>query len=150
MPEHGRSLSRDWLAIAFDFGRKRIGVAAGDSVTRRAAPVTTIDCGTAGVDWAAIGRVVEAWRPTILVVGVPTNVDGTPAELTTPAREFAQALENRHRIATVTVDERWSSLDATDRLREARRSGARKRRVRRADIDAASACVILERWLANQ
>lgn len=141
---------RPQVAIAFDFGRRRIGVAAGDTVTRRAAPVTTINCGAHGVDWVAIGRLVGDWQPAILVVGVPTNVDGSAAELTAPAREFARELETRHHIATVTVDERWSSLEATDRLRQARQSGARKRRVRREDIDAASACVILERWLANR
>jgi putative Holliday junction resolvase len=142
--------SRPKVAIAFDFGRRRIGVAAGDTVTRRAAPVTTINCNAQGIDWATIGRLVEEWQPAILVVGIPTNVDATPAELTAPAREFARELETRHRITTVTVDERWSSVEATDRLRKARQAGTRTRRVRREDIDAASACVILEQWLANQ
>jgi putative Holliday junction resolvase len=142
--------ARPKVAIAFDFGRRRIGVAAGDTVTRRAAPVTTINSNARGIDWAAIGRLVGEWQPAILVVGIPANVDGTPAELTAPAREFARELESRHRITTVTVDERWSSIEATDRLRKARQAGTRTRRVRREDIDAASACVILEQWLANQ
>src|SRR5262245_47920331 len=122
MRENAAPDSRPQVAIAFDFGRRRIGVAAGDTVTRRAAPVTTIHCGTQGVDWAAIGRLVGEWQPTVLVVGVPANVDGTPAELTTPARDFARELESRHGIATVTVDERWTSIEAADRLRQARQS----------------------------
>lgn len=138
-----------WVAVAFDFGLKRIGVAAGDSVTRRARPVTTIRCGTSGVDWAAIGRLVEELRPDILVVGVPWNEDGTAGTLTEPARRFARDLEQRHHIDTATVDERWSSLEASEQLKQERRSGRRSRRVRREDIDAASACVILERWLQN-
>jgi len=44
------------------------------------------------------------------------------------------------------VDERYSSLDAQSRLRAERESGSRKRRVGKADIDAAAACIILERW----
>jgi len=44
------------------------------------------------------------------------------------------------------VDERYSSLEAQERLRGARESGMRKRRVTKVDIDAAAACVILERW----
>lgn len=150
MRESSIADSRPRIAIAFDFGLRRIGVAAGDSVTRRAAPVTTINCGSQGVDWAAVARVVDDWEPTTLVVGVPANVDGTEAELTAPAQAFARELEARHHIQTVTVDERWSSLDATDKLRQARQAGTRKRRVRREDIDAAAACVILERWLAIQ
>jgi putative Holliday junction resolvase len=135
-----------WIAVGFDFGLRRIGVAAGDSVTRRARPVTTLQSGTAGPDWPAIGRVLDDLHPRVLVVGVPLNVDGTPGSLTGPARQFARELEQRHSIRALTVDERWSSLEAAAQLKEARQSGRRARRVRAADVDAAAACVILERW----
>jgi putative Holliday junction resolvase len=134
-----------FIAVAFDFGRRRIGVAAGDSVTRRARPVTTLRSGT-DVDWKAIERLVGEMKPAVLVVGLPLNDDGTPAEVTAEARQFARELEERHRIPTETVDERLSSVEASAQLREARRSGKRTRRVRKEDIDAAAACVILERW----
>lgn len=146
---HDRPHERAWVALAFDFGRKRIGVATGDSVTRRASPVTTLECGAAGVDWPAIARLVDQWRPALFVVGLPANVDGTAAELTEPARQFARELEQRHGIPARTVDERYSSLDAAESLRSARREGARARRVQREDVDAAAACVILERWFAS-
>ena len=45
------------------------------------------------------------------------------------------------------MDERLTSAAATAELREARRSGARTRRVRREDIDADAARLILETWL---
>ena len=44
------------------------------------------------------------------------------------------------------VDERYSSLEAGSRLKAERESGVRKRRVTKTDVDAAAACVILERW----
>jgi RNase H-fold protein (predicted Holliday junction resolvase) len=44
------------------------------------------------------------------------------------------------------IDERYSSIDAETRLRSERESGVRKRRIAKADVDAAAACVILERW----
>jgi len=138
-----------WVAMAFDFGRKRIGVATGDSVTRRATPLTTLITGPAGIDWTAIARLVEQWRPRVLVVGIPTRVDGSAGEITEPARLFARELGERHPIRTVMVDERYSSIDASEQLRESRASGARTRRVRREDIDAAAAGVILERWLQD-
>jgi putative Holliday junction resolvase len=138
--------TRQWTALAFDYGRTRIGVAAGDSVTRRARPLTTLHCGAAGIDWPAINRVVNEWRPAFLVVGVPLNADGSRAELTRPAEDFARDLGKQHAIPVQTVDERFSSLEAADELRTARASGWRSRRVRREDVDAAAACVILERW----
>ena len=64
-----------WTALAFDYGHKRIGVAAGDSVTRRARPVTTFEVGAAGVDWKKIEALVAEWQPAMLVVGVPLNAD---------------------------------------------------------------------------
>jgi putative Holliday junction resolvase len=134
-----------FIALAFDFGRRRIGVAAGDSITRRARPVTTLRSGS-DVDWTAIERLVADLNPSVLVVGLPMNDDGTPAEVTADARRFARELAQRHHLRTVTVDERLSSVEASAQLKESRQAGWLTRRVRKEDIDAAAACVILERW----
>jgi RNase H-fold protein (predicted Holliday junction resolvase) len=48
------------------------------------------------------------------------------------------------------VDERWSSLEATEALKAQRATGERKRRVRKEDIDSAAAAVILERWFMGE
>jgi putative Holliday junction resolvase len=103
-------------------------------------------CGSAGIDWHAIDRLVGEWQPAILVVGVPLNADGSRAESTRSAEAFAREIGKRQGIPVETVDERYSSLEASDELREARAVGRRSRRVRREDVDAAAACVILERW----
>ncbi len=63
--------------IAFDFGLRRIGVAAGDTLTRSAAPRAAIAVGARGPDWDAIARELRALLPQLLVVGAPYNVDGT-------------------------------------------------------------------------
>jgi putative Holliday junction resolvase len=135
-----------WVALAFDFGLKRIGVASGDSVTRRAAPLTTLGCPGGKVDWPAIGTLLRKWHPAILVVGVPYNSDGSPGTLTEPAREFARELRVHARVPVELMDERWSSLEASARLKWARQAGQRVKRVTKEDVDAAAACVILERW----
>ena len=138
--------TRQWTALAFDYGRKRIGVAVGDSVTRRAKPVTTLKVGGSGVDWPAIQGVIAEWQPAVLVVGVPLNADGSAGELARNAQRFARGLRRFHGLPVDLVDERFSSLEAAQELRSARASGRRKRRVQRADVDAVAACVILERW----
>jgi putative Holliday junction resolvase len=142
-------VTRQWTALAFDYGHKRIGVAAGDSVTRRARPVTTLEVGAAGVDWKKIEAIVAEWQPAVLVVGVPLNVDGSPGELARDAQRFARGLRRFQGLPVDLIDERFSSLEAADELKDARASGRRKRRVQRADVDAAAACVILERWFAQ-
>jgi putative Holliday junction resolvase len=70
--------------------------------------------------------------------------------MTGAAREFAADLERRCLLQVVLVDERDSSMDAAARLKSARETGLRRRRVAKTDVDAAAACVILERWFTEQ
>ncbi|MFN5010911.1 MAG: Holliday junction resolvase RuvX [Gammaproteobacteria bacterium] len=48
------------------------------------------------------------------------------------------------------MDERFSSLEAEDRLREQRATGLKRGRVSKGEVDSVSAAVILERWLAGE
>jgi putative Holliday junction resolvase len=138
------------LALGFDFGLRRIGVAAGDTLTRKANPVAVLSLGASGGDWAAISKLINDWRPHLLVVGIPYNEDGSESPMTEHARVFAAELARRTGLAVEHCDERYSSLEAQGRLREARRSGARTRRVRKEDVDRTAACIILERWLESR
>jgi len=135
------------LALGFDFGERRIGVAAGDTLTGTARPVSTIQRLPAGTDWTAIDRVIKDWQPAVLIVGLPYNMDGTAGRLTGLASDFAAELRQRYALETITVDERLSSRAAADILREQRASGARKRRVRTGDVDPVAAALLLEQWL---
>ena len=134
------------LVLAFDFGRRRIGVACGDSVSRTARPLAGIAGSGAGPRWDVVDALMREWLPALLVVSLPYNVDGTESAMSVAARGFAQELERRYSVPTHLVDERYSSLDAEAHLRSQRESGLRKRRVVKADVDAAAACIILERW----
>jgi putative holliday junction resolvase len=147
MPEGGPKLPSIKTIVAFDFGRKRIGVASGDTLTRTAHPRSTISNRPEGVpDWSALRKVLAELQPARLAVGEPYNADGSPSALTEAARRFARALGRPRSLPVDLVDERWSSLDAEERLRAQRASGERRRRVTREDVDAAAAAVILERW----
>ena len=150
MPEQGaRPGEPVRILIGFDYGRRRIGAARGDTLTGSAAALPLIGTGPSGPDWAQIGKLLDQWRPALIVVGLPYNVDGTDSEITAEARRFAQGLSSRFAIPVELVDERYSSLEAQGRLAAARASGSRRRRVAKADIDAAAACVILERWFSQ-
>jgi len=138
------------LALGFDFGVRRIGVAAGDTLTRKANPVSVLTPGPGGSDWQAIRRIIDQWLPAVLVVGIPYNEDGSESPMTERARAFAGELGRRTGLEVALCDERYSSLEAEDQLRDARRSGARTRRVRKEDVDRTAACIILERWLDSR
>lgn len=133
--------------LAFDFGLRRIGVAVGQSVTGTATPLATLDADAGAPDWPVLDRLIGEWRPGLLVVGMPLGPAGeTQGELAKPVTDFAAAL-GRYGLPVELADERLSSAEAAARLREARSSGARRRRVDRKDVDALAACVIAEQWL---
>ena len=148
MPE-GPPTGAARVILAFDFGLRRIGVACGDTVSRSASHARALACRSQGVPWEAIDTVIREWRPGVLVVGLPYNVDDSESAAAARARSFAGALAARYALPVELVDERYSSLEALDRLKQARASGLRKRRVAKSDVDAGAARVILERWFSQ-
>lgn len=135
--------------LAFDYGRRRIGVAVGNTLTRDARPLLTLDATDAGPDWARIAALLEEWHPARLVVGVPYN-DGAPGEaIAAEAQRFARRLHGRFNLPVDTVDEQLSSAEARERLKAGRRAGHRGA-IAKKDIDSAAAAVILQDWLDNQ
>jgi len=104
--------------LAFDFGTRRIGIAVGSTVIKRANPLATIDDAKNVTRFASITELIAEWAPVVLVVGLPRNEDGTAHELTALCRRFANRLKGRFKLHTVMVDERYTSLAASERLDE--------------------------------
>ena len=138
------------IVLAFDFGHRRIGVACGDTVSRSAAPLDAVSVAAGVPRWERMDALLREWQPALVVVGLPYNVDGSDSTMTHTARNFAAEVARRYGLQTVLVDERYSSREAEARLKSARASGLRRRRIAKADVDAAAACVILERWFTEE
>lgn len=133
--------------LAFDFGHRRIGVAIGQDITGSASPLGVVRNSESGVDRARIAALVREWQPTTLVVGKPLHADGSDSDMTAAAAGFAKSLE-AFDLPVVMIDERFSSVEATRHLKEARATGQRGR-IAKEDIDAAAAVTIAERYLAG-
>jgi putative Holliday junction resolvase len=144
-PERDRG--RPETIVAFDFGRRRIGVAVGQTVTTSASPAGVIDNGDRGPDFAGIARLIEEWRPARLVVGLPLNADGSQSRMHAVVAEFVADL-GRYGLPVDTMDERHTSQEAEAALKRARASGQRGR-IRKQDVDAAAAVLIAERYLTR-
>jgi putative Holliday junction resolvase len=134
--------------IAFDFGLRRIGVAVGQQVTNSANPLGAIGNGDDGPDWERIASLVREWQPARLIVGLPLHADGTPSELGKLATAFIHDLA-RFDLPVDAVDESYTSLEAEALLKTRREQGLRGR-IGKADIDAAAATLIAERWLKKE
>jgi putative Holliday junction resolvase len=129
--------------LAFDYGEKYIGVAAGSSHSRLAEPVTTLRGSAKNPDWVRISRLIGEWRPDALVVGLPLNMDGSDNPMTRAARSFGQRLKERYNLPIHMVDERLSTLVARDILNEA---GVPMRR-HKSRLDQVAAQTILQAFL---
>jgi putative Holliday junction resolvase len=129
--------------LAFDYGEKYIGVAAGSRHTRQAQALTTLRGSAKYPDWTGISRLIEQWQPDALVVGLPLNMDGSDNPMTRAARAFGQRLRDRYNLPVHMVDERLSTLAARDILNEA---GVPMRR-HKARLDQLAAQTILQAFL---
>lgn len=138
--------------LGFDFGTHRIGVAVGESVTSRARPLTTLNAQDGQPNWAQIESLLQEWRPTALIVGLPRRLNGTDAPITSHATRFARRLQGRFQLPVHLIDEQLSSHAAEQTLAERGHYGKRRspRKQNRADVDQVAAAIILETWLAEQ
>lgn len=145
-PDSGRSTPE--TILAFDFGLRRIGAAVGQSVTGSASPLGVVANSARGPDFDAIARLVDDWHPTRLVVGMPQRANGEPGELQAPVDAFVRQLR-RFGLDVDTVDERYTSLEAEEALKNARAAGSRGR-ISKEAIDSAAAVLIAERFLSGR
>ena len=120
--------------LAFDFGTRRVGVAVGNMLTGDARPLKTV-AAEGDLRFAALAALIAEWQPMALVVGVPVHPDGAPHENTRRAQRFARQLHGRFQLPVHEVDERYSTTEAL--------AGGT------ADVDAASAAIILNQFLRS-
>ena len=125
--------------LAFDFGTRRIGVAVGNTITRTAQALATVDAVGDEARLAAIAGLVAQWQPQLLVVGVPVHADGTPHAVTARAQRFARSLRERFGLDVHEADERHTTQLAQSALAGSGRKG-------RAERDQVAAQLILQGW----
>ena len=143
-----RVTSTSETLLAFDVGTRRIGVAVGNDLVRRAHPAAIVDVTESDDGFASITKLVDEWRPERLVVGIPMPVDAQvrddrPAPALARCERFIEQLTRRFALPVARVDERYSSIDADTIHRERRQAGLAKRAKA---LDDVAAQVILQRY----
>jgi len=128
--------------LAFDFGTRKIGVAIGNTLTRIARPLTTIESDVSAARFDRIASLIDEWRPDLLVVGRPLHADGSEHEMTARAERFARQLSGRFGVSVTCVDERFTTVVADAELATMGVHG----KERKAHRDAVAAQLILQSW----
>jgi putative Holliday junction resolvase len=136
----------DDIVLGFDFGMKRIGVAVGNRIILKATPLKRLDARDGVPDWNNVLGLINEWRPGMLLVGIPLNMDDTKQTVTYAAKKFGKALKNRFKLNVIEVDERLTTVEARQELFE---EGG-YRHLSHTDIDCLAAKLITEQWLREE
>ncbi|MDX1559133.1 MAG: Holliday junction resolvase RuvX [Marinobacter sp.] len=131
--------------MAFDFGTRRIGVAVGQELLGTGQPVALIPARDGIPDWQQIESLLEEWRPDLVVVGLPLNMDDTENEMCARARKFGKRLHGRYHVPVEMIDERLTSFEAKGEVMAA--GGSRD--FGRHGVDDRAAVLILETFFST-
>ncbi len=137
-----------WLGI--DFGLKRIGIAKGSTQLGTAEPLVVMRNINGSPEWQTLDAVIDNWQPVGIVLGWPLTLEGDVQEITHATRGFEKRCRKRYELPIQRMDERFSSMQASETLALLRQSGQRTKRTRKEDVDTLAAALILERWLARR
>lgn len=129
--------------MALDVGDVRIGVAIASQIARIPAVYTTIDRSKTDDVQAWLAQAISKESIGILVVGLPRDMNGRETEQTGKVRDFVNNIEKALDIPIVMQDEAVTSINAEEKLK------SRGKPYTKADIDAESACIILQDYLNN-
>jgi putative Holliday junction resolvase len=131
------------IVLGVDYGSRRIGLAASDALGIAAHPLPTLESRGAAEDAAAIARIAAERGAGRILIGLPLNMDGSEGPQARRAREFAAHLEAASGLPVEPVDERLSTWEAQETLKE---MGIKARDWPRY-VDQLAAKTIVTRWL---
>ena len=125
--------------IAFDYGDVRIGVAMSDPDSILASPLTTLGSSDPKL-FQQIALLIDEHEPVALYVGEPLNLSGESSESAQKAAAFAGKLQMEFNVPVTMIDERLSTVSATNAMRQ---SGVSSKDAR-SKVDMGAAVAILE------
>jgi putative Holliday junction resolvase len=136
--------------LGLDVGERRVGIAISDPTGTVARPLQALVRGSREEDFAAIAALVAEHDVGLVVVGQPLSLDGTEGPQARRVARYAEALAARLPIRLVSWDERFTTLEAEEILRQSRGRQERRRARTAGGLDAVAAAVILQSYLDSE
>ena len=131
------------IVAGLDVGKTRIGIAICDVSNGAIHPITTIARRSLRDDLEAIEAELIPRSVQKIVLGLPLNMDGSEGPAARRMRSLATRMQDALKIPVELCDERLTTFEARERLRDLPVS----RKGRRRALDSIAATVILETWL---
>ena len=131
--------------VALDVGDARIGVAVSDASRLIASPVEVIHRVGFGPDVKRVQEICRRYDTTLILSGLPLNLNGIEGPQAAKVRLFCQQLE-KVGLVVYYQDERLTTVTAEHALLEDNMHRAQRRQ----NVDKVAAAVILQQWLDTQ
>lgn len=129
--------------MGLDLGTKRIGVAVSDESRITAQPVGVINRVSAEKDLAGLTELIERFEVSVIVVGLPVNMNGTMGDKSQAAMRFRDRLAEKTGLQVDVWDERLSTAAVNRVLIDGDISRAKRKGV----VDKLAASYILQGYL---
>ena len=133
--------------LAIDYGDTRVGTAITDELGITAQGLETIT--HTGNDKAVLKKIdelMDKYEISIIVVGMPLNMDGSASERAQKTKRFIHKLKCKYnKIKIETVDERLTTVQAHRTMNELGIKAKDKKNI----VDTISAVYILEAYLGK-
>ena len=122
--------------IAFDYGEKKIGVAVGQTSTNTSSPLQIIFNKDNKTNWISISSLLYEWKPNLILLGKPLNMDGSDSEIMKKVDKFYKELKSIYDADIEFVDERLTTFQAREILKDEKHD----------NVDAHAAKILIDNW----
>jgi len=134
--------------LGLDLGTKTLGLAISDKSNMIASPYKVLrwDGEDYNILFNDLDIIIKENEITDLVLGLPKNMNNTLGFAAERSLKFKEALEERYKLAVTLIDERLSTVEATNYLLDADVSRKKRKKL----VDGIAASIILDTYLKKK
>lgn len=132
--------------MGIDYGDKRIGIAFTDLLGLISSAYDVYENKNTETSLSYLSELAKEKNVDEIVIGLPLSMDGSENERTAVTKSFGENLSKLSGIKVVYEDERLSSYEAEEILKEAKLPWEKRKQI----LDKISAQVILQSYLNNK
>ena len=129
--------------LALDHGTRRVGVAVSDELQMIAQPLEYIAPEPFADFLARLKEILREKEISLILVGLPRNMDGSYGPAALKVQEFVAALKDAVTVPIKTWDERLTTVQAQKFLIQ----GKVRREQRKQKVDKTAAAILLQSYL---
>ncbi len=132
--------------LAIDYGKKRMGFAVGSLVLKIPTPLDHLNRKDIHSDFLYIKDLIDNHDIGKIILGLPLNMDGSKGVIVKEVENFYRFLKKRLKIKIEMVDERLTSFEAEEILKD-QITDFKKRKGK---LDSMSAFVMLNQYFRER